>query len=522
MSGRERVRLLYEMKRSRLARRLASISASADDVSGLSVTSLQSSLRYSSPKENLNNGNYDDDDRLTSTPNSTKSGTLHLENPGRHSSRRERTKNFLNYHRSNFRDRESNYMYNYNTYDEDDDNLSKRLDFDVVLNKDAIAAATAIDETKSIRRFSKHTGDNGELNNAWQWHDVSAISLSSDEKLREQLSTSSLCYADSGAMHSTFCYPLHSTRSHLPTVKEHESTTTNEVQQLQYPPPILCREHGLHPTFGGPCIFQSDEDSFIFLNTSLSDNDTSIVDESSPTKCSNIIVGSTLPTDDSSNLTMDETIKECNASSTLVISTSNDSPESNHSLQVPVNSPNVTDSGGSSSRQNTDAYDYVEVPIPKVANIYPHPSALLRSVRRRQRVVHSAPSATGSGRVGSPDSASHWSAQLPLHDGDSGFSTHSGSWRLRTYDAQPRRIVIGCESIQPANANLLLPQRQLQQQHQPQQQPEQPQQQPTIGTSLRTLPKDRKKAIARKLKKFRNIFYDNNNSDKKIRTLGHF
>ena len=40
----------------------------------------------------------------------------------------------------------------------------------------------------------------------------------------------------------------------------------------------------------------------------------------------------------------------------LSLSTNDDSPESNSGLPVPVNSPNITDSGGSSSRQNTDNY----------------------------------------------------------------------------------------------------------------------------------------------------------------------
>lgn len=57
--------------------------------------------------------------------------------------------------------------------------------------------------------------------------------------------------------------------------------------------------------------------------------------------------------------------------STTGTTTTDESPESNGGMTVPVNSPNITDSGGSSSRPTTDAYDYVEVPIniPKVAKL---------------------------------------------------------------------------------------------------------------------------------------------------------
>ena len=60
----------------------------------------------------------------------------------------------------------------------------------------------------------------------------------------------------------------------------------------------------------------------------------------------------------------------CTSTTTQATTTTDESPESHGAMTVPVNSPNITDSGGSSSRQPTTD-DYVDVPVdlPKMAKM---------------------------------------------------------------------------------------------------------------------------------------------------------
>ncbi len=89
--------------------------------------------------------------------------------------------------------------------------------------------------------------------------------------------------------------------------------------------------------------------------------------------------------------------------SVSTVTTADTSPESNTGMQVPVNSPNVTDSTGSSSKQNTDTYDYVEVPMPKNAN--PKSGKLLplppRPPARKRHSSQRATKSSGSRSIGS-------------------------------------------------------------------------------------------------------------------------
>lgn len=422
-------------------------------------------------------------------------------------------------------------------------------------------------------------------------------------------------------------------------INEQSSCTSRSLPYQQRLQPVLCKEHGLHPTFGGPCIFASSDDDAVVLDTTLSlsssdgvTNSTADIDNANPVtppstgardrdddndedadKCvtcdddemrtlrrqtgqvhltspvrlpiglsvadllasrsdgcehntSTEVICSSTTTNLSANFSTSSSPESAAAAAldvtavnlvesttqtveptllasptpveegvevadkTLLsalscefsVATLHNSPESTtttsgsggRNIQVPVNSPNATDSGGSSSQQNTeDPYDYVEVPVPKVARVMHHPPAPPPVRRhRQQRAVHSAPSAAGSGRAHSPvdSAASHWSAQLPLHDGDSGFSTHSGSWRRSVVNRRHNeRVVIGCElpRNQPALSNptgLVV-----------QPSPSQP-----VGSKLSL---ERQKTIVRKLKKFTNNFYRVNSSGElKIRTLGHF
>ena len=326
--------------------------------------------------------------------------------------------------------------------------------------------------------------------------DVSQISQISLTSVREQVSSCNL----SGAFHSTFNYPLHSTMNYplSSTINfEDELASSGKKQQATPPTPMvlsipselrpvssgssstssddkphrqstrrcrsqrcrsrvssnkpqkveLCKEHGLHPNMGGPCIFQNDN-SITLLDSSPdeqggrqapvdTDCDSSYLSEcvddvhigqadditatydsrsgrmrmlkrqtgqialknarnvndpiglsesdflfdvtqknmSLHATCASIPDLDGLSGDES---TLQNTLKQDSCSEKKVISpnstlisldrrplsvstTTDESPESNNgALQVPVNSPNVTDSGGSSSRPTTDNYDYVD------------------------------------------------------------------------------------------------------------------------------------------------------------------
>ena len=326
--------------------------------------------------------------------------------------------------------------------------------------------------------------------------DISQISQISRSSLREHRSSSNI----SGAFHSTFNYPLHSTlnyplhstmqyleepvvisdqqvdsgvkmcvsdavaqsdcssgihsTSHQPpdTDKKHrklgsmskKSSDDEASEAAKSKKPHLCKEHGLHPTLGGPCIFQSDDSDLMDKlppdHTIETDCDSSYLSEhiddmsfsgtedyvatydarnarmkmlrrqTGQTQLKNIRHPIGLSESDllfeltQKHMSMDATraslpdlsvlttvlMDENRSESTLIASpkksqnssrkdsdsmfspnttlmdvgplagpTTDESPESNTTLPVPMNSP-MTDSG-SSSRPTTDQYDYTEV-----------------------------------------------------------------------------------------------------------------------------------------------------------------
>ncbi len=334
--------------------------------------------------------------------------------------------------------------------------------------------------------------------------DLSTISYMS-HTIREQVSSAHLNL--SGAFHSTFNYPLHSTMNcplstsfDIPAdspsssaEQDHDTEISIDVDasvdnepsidvdegigektdfssrtmlsqtgsdspkdsppQIQKPAATLCKEHGLHPTYGEPCIFRS-KDSLISRDLRASppptetDYDSSYLSECvepdqfsqgasegevyTPTydsryACMKMLrrqigqqdlnqvkepVGlsetdlmfditqkhlsleatraslpdlsglSSLPSDQDDGLSEstlhashcfpDVAGDRLSPNGTLIgvearrgsvtTLTTDDSPESHTGATAPVNTPNITDSGGSSSRPTTDNYDYVEVP----------------------------------------------------------------------------------------------------------------------------------------------------------------
>ena len=322
--------------------------------------------------------------------------------------------------------------------------------------------------------------------------DISLISQISRSSLREHRSSSNM----SGAFHSTFNYPLHSTLNYPlhstmqcleePVVNDpqmgsgvkmcasdavtqsdgssgiHSMTQSTRCQpdgnhrrsDKSNPPtlsqkPQLCREHGLHPTLGGPCIFQTDCDSQMdhvtetdcdssYLSEHVDDMSFSSTEDyvatydarnarmkmlrrqTGQTELKNIRHPIGLSESDllfeltQKHMSMDATraslpdlsvlstvLGDTNRSdSTLIASpkksshkdsdsvfspndtlvdvtatigpTTDESPESNTTLPVPMNSP-MTDSG-SSSRPTTDNYDYAQVATVKT-EMFPAPTS---------------------------------------------------------------------------------------------------------------------------------------------------
>ena len=128
------------------------------------------------------------------------------------------------------------------------------------------------------------------------------------------------------------------------------------------------------------------------------------------------------------------------ANSATTTSTSNDSPGSSSgngcrpAMEVPVNSPNITDSG--SSRPTTDTYDYVYVPVSRLSKdaLLEHQQQFTghikhnsphRGTHRRRRHTpskHTAPYASSSTSRSTREHTSRCSSRYYLED-DSGFST---------------------------------------------------------------------------------------------------
>lgn len=187
--------------------------------------------------------------------------------------------------------------------------------------------------------------------------------------------------------------------------------------------------------------------------------------------------------------------------------TTDESPESGSGLAVPVNSPNVTDSGGSSSRPTTDSYDYVDIPgVPKPPqyNLPPprssRPPCTVGKLPTPHDVrSHSSRRSGSSGRRSQSSSRSGGAKSLDhalLHcyrtrktpEPDSGFSTQ-GSWKHQHFN-----LVDGNGSKRTVV------------------------QHPSVA-----LQADRKKVLAKKLRKFSNNFYRvNSTGNLHIQTLGHF
>ena len=166
-------------------------------------------------------------------------------------------------------------------------------------------------------------------------------------------------------------------------------------------------------------------------------------------------------------------------------SNTEESPESNTGISVPVNSPNITDSGGSSTRQNTDNYmemvpEETEVTCDRVSLPGSHSSQSRHShhshrapsshshrssrshqphrqhsnVNNRERRRYSSTPDTRSTKMGRSRSSRHSQtsrhsklmtmphdpqsvhSRLPSHDGDSGCSSHGSRSRSKEFTHQ--------------------------------------------------------------------------------------
>ncbi|KAK2169095.1 hypothetical protein LSH36_12g11012 [Paralvinella palmiformis] len=323
----------------------------------------------------------------------------------------------------------------HSTFSMTSDSLSKDI-----LTRDSIDATTTVSEPVTSASHRK----------SCQHDDVPLFSLP-----RQTLDDSCVDY-------DAFVSKMSAKSGHL----QEEFSPSNYKTQSKKPQVQLCKEHGIHPTFDGSCIFQNGDTLTVnssddevgqdengntpkvtsniretdcdssYLSECLDDHQSSIdVDEyaamyDTTVSCLKILKRQTgqvelkdvkervglsesdlhcdttrrstsmeatcasLPDNDelsaleASMLEEDRSESTLHASSllkghpeviheidtivgdeTLVsidqrpvsLSTNEDSPESNTAMPVPVNSPNITDSGGSSSRQNTDNYDYMEM-----------------------------------------------------------------------------------------------------------------------------------------------------------------
>ena len=242
-------------------------------------------------------------------------------------------------------------------------------------------------------------------------------------------------------------------------------------------------------------------------------------------------------------------------STTQATTTTDESPESHGAMTVPVNSPNITDSGGSSSRQPTTD-DYVDVPVnlPKMAQMlenrlqshthHPAPHAAAANAQRnrlRRRYPGSSAESSQPSLGGSKQSLHICSDPVPdagmyLHHNrsrhrvvrrapaaanrkgqshDSGFTTQDSSHRPRAsraaaalratqlYDqrhySEPSEHLYFTDNTGVRRAVPTKP--------------------PSVTQGLN---RERKKALAKKLKQFNNNFYGSSSSSLQIKTLGHF
>ncbi|KAK2169093.1 hypothetical protein LSH36_12g10032 [Paralvinella palmiformis] len=234
------------------------------------------------------------------------------------------------------------------------------------------------------------------------------------------------------------------------------------------------------------------------------------------------------------------------------LSTNEESPESNTAMPVPVNSPNITDSGGSSSRQNTDNYDYMEmqpqqvhagsdkVSLPGSHTTHSSQSCHSRKAQslHSQHSHHSSKSYQPRHRS-SPDQhhrhrRRYVSTPAELFDAESSRTTKSRtSYEFRNTKTRtatfPRPKATCCPSRhhqsydfdtgcstsherRPISAHFTITDNMGRQrtivQHSSVSQP---------------LPKERKKALVKKLKHFSNSFYKGTSTGNlQIQTLGHF
>ena len=200
------------------------------------------------------------------------------------------------------------------------------------------------------------------------------------------------------------------------------------------------------------------------------------------------------------------------STTTTSTNTDNTSPESTGDLPVPVNSPNVTDSG--SSRPTTDTYDYVDVPKFEVMGPPVHLPPRHQNVRRRHHpgtrppctVGRHATASSSSGENAGPDGVAPDPMRYETrsegrgarkclryhHDYDSGFSTPGSGRRTQS----GHHILL---SDAAGNTRTVV-------QH---------------SAVARNLQHDRKKQLVKKLKQFSNNFYKST-GNLHIHTLGHF
>ncbi|ELT89349.1 hypothetical protein CAPTEDRAFT_207223 [Capitella teleta] len=242
------------------------------------------------------------------------------------------------------------------------------------------------------------------------------------------------------------------------------------------------------PDFSGLTTLVSNDESTLLVKTSSQENSTS----------STLVLG-----DLDVALRITSSSDSSGARPTSGATTNTDeSPE--NGLTVPVNSPNITDSGGSSSRPTTDSYDYVDIPK-AVATKYNLPPPRARPQRPptvgKPPTPHdlrsrSSRSSSGQSRARSQSSGRSRGAksldQALLHSYRAGPSTAS---RPESSQLCVRHLQMDCCYCGQASDQC----------------------------STKALQKDRKKVLAKKLKKFSNNFYRvNSTGNLHIQTLGHF
>ncbi len=267
------------------------------------------------------------------------------------------------------------------------------------------------------------------------------------------------------------------------------------------------------------------------------------------------------PSQTHNRVSPDSTLVNTNADNPALSLSTNDSPESNTGITVPVNSPNITDSGGSSSRPNTDSYEYSDIKkvsaIDKDAELMPPPQALpakVTSYRSRQRSSghrssrsqrpRSYPASLNSHRSSQQSrSRSHrssFSGPSSHHPANNNYLPQGTSKRQKnsqmvsssTLSVQDWEAIrphsrrshhgsrdwdSGCSTSHASGKPVHAPSHYLMQEKGYNQ---------TAADSITgssNMPREKKKALAKKLKKFSNNFYSaTNTGNLHIETLGHF